>query len=123
MPRGGHNKKKVVPPSGPAALTAWPKAPVGFSKAEAASWERMGVAALPLGSVSVCDLVLVERLAQLDALVTKLLRDPDAAPGTVSSMLRLQADMLNRLGLTPQSRNTVGLLAKPAKPSTPLDEF
>lgn len=123
MPRGGHNKKKTIPDSGPVALTVWPKPPVNFNASERASWARIGRAAIATGSVGSPDLVLAERLAQLDARVDEALSDPDLKVSTLSALLRLEADLLNRMGLTPQARSTVGALAKPKRDSSPLDEF
>ena len=122
MPRGGGNKKHAQPVPTPEALTRWPKAPKGFTPAEVASWERIGLAAMALKSVGASDLVLAERLAQLDARVSAALKDKKIAMTALSALMRLEADLLNRMGLTPQARNTIGPLSTP-KPKTELDEF
>jgi hypothetical protein len=122
MPRGGHNKKRPVTHSGPAALTKWPHAPSHFSEGEVRAWKAVGEAAMLLGSVSGSDLLLAGRLAQLGARVDAALMDADAQMTAVSSMMRLEADLLNRMGLTPQARNTIGPLSKPSKKG-PLDDF
>jgi hypothetical protein len=103
-------------------LAKWPPAPRHFTGSEVDSWKRIGVAAMALGSVAASDLVLAERLAQLDARVSEALSDSDAQMTALSAMMRLEADLLNRMGLTPQARNTIGPLSKP-KPKTALDEF
>lgn len=122
MPRGGHNKKHTSAPAGPPALVKWPKAPKHFTAGEVASWTRLGEAVMVLGSVAGSDLVLAERLAQLDARISEALANPDVQMTALSAMMRLEADLLNRMGLTPQARNTIGPLSKPKKKS-PLDEF
>ena len=103
-------------------MTTWPRAPKGFNPQEVVSWNRIGAAAMALGSVAASDLVLAERLAQLDAKVSDALADSDTQMTALASMLRLEADLLNRMGLTPQARNTIGPLSSP-KPKTDLDEF
>lgn len=122
MPSGGHNKKHPGGRQGPEALRAWPKAPKEFTKAEASSWNRIGIAVMALKSVAASDLVLAERLAQLDARVTGALKNPKTPMTQLASMMRLEADLLNRMGLTPQARNTIGPLSTP-KPKSELDEF
>ena len=122
MPRGGHNKKRPQEPQGPAALTRWPPAPRHFTEGEVQAWKAVGEAAMLTGSVSGSDLLLAGRLAQLGARVDAALADTDAQMTAVSSMMRLEADLMNRMGLTPQARNTVGPLSKPKK-AGPLDEF
>lgn len=122
MPRGGHNKKHASPTVGPAALAKWPPAPKHFTAADGNSWRRIGEAVMSAGSASPGDLVLAERLAQLHSRVSAALADPEAQMTALSAMMRLEADLLNRMGLTPQARNTIGPLSKP-KPKTALDEF
>lgn len=123
MPRGGHNKKKATPETGPTALSVWPKPPASFTARERKSWDRIGRAAVLLGSVGVPDLILAERLAQLHARTDEALADPELKVSTLSALMRLEADLLNRMGLTPQARATVGPLAKAKRDSSPLDEF
>lgn len=122
MPRGGHNKKRPAQQGGPVALTKWPRAPRHFTDREVVSWNAIGEAAMLLGSVSGSDLVLAGRLAQLGARVDSALTDVDLKSSTLANLMRLEADLLNRMGLTPQARNTIGPLSKPP-PKTPLDEF
>ena len=122
MPRGGHNKKRPQEPSGPVALTRWPQAPSDFTPAEVDAWKVVGEAAMLLGSVTGSDLIMAGRLAQLGALVKGSLRDREIKTSTVSNLMRLEADLLGRMGLSPQARNTVGPAAK-AKKKGPLDDF
>jgi hypothetical protein len=122
MPRGGHNRKRPVAPSGPTALTRWPQAPSDFTPAEVDAWKVVGEAAMLLGSVTGSDMILAGRLAQLGALVKGSLRDRELKTSTVSNLMRLEADLLTRMGLTPQARNSVGPVSK-AKKRGPLDEF
>jgi hypothetical protein len=75
-----------------------------------------------LGQVAGSDLVLAERLAQLDARISDALANPDVKETALCAFMRLQADLLNRMGLTPQARNTIGPLSKPKKKG-PLDDF
>ena len=122
MPRGGHNKKRPVTQSGPVALTRWPPAPRHFTDGEVQAWKAVGEAAILLGSVSGADLLLAGRLAQLGARVDAALVDIELKDSTLASLMRLEADLFNRMGLTPQARNTIGPLSKKKAPSG-LDEF
>ena len=120
--RGGQNKAKLLPQ--PPALTRWPKAPTGFNKRESVAWASLGEALLPLGTVSESDLLLVELTARVRARRNDALADDDLKVSTVNSLVRLEADLLNRLGLSPQARATVGRLPPPkSKAEDPLDEF
>jgi hypothetical protein len=122
MPRGGHNKKRPAQHQGPVALAKWPPAPRHFTEGEVQSWKAIGEAAMLLGSVSGSDLVLAGRLAQLGARVDQALTDVELKSSTLANLMRLEADLLNRMGLTPQARNTIGPLSRP-KVKGPLDEF
>ena len=122
MPRGGHNRKRPLGPVGPTALTRWPPPPSDFTSTEVDAWKVVGEAAMLLGSVTGSDLILAGRLAQLGALVKGSLRDRELKTSTVSNLMRLEADLLTRMGLTPQARNSVGPVSK-AKKRGPLDEF
>lgn len=117
------NKRRRRDSIGLPALTTWPAPPRTFTAGERSAWKRLGVAAIGTGSVSACDLVLAERLAQLHARVDEALADPDVKASSLASLLRLQADMLTRMGLTPQGRGTVAPLSRAAPPASPLDEF
>jgi hypothetical protein len=123
MPRGGHNKKREPVQSGPSALVRWPKAPEEFTEGEVKSWSRIGRAVMEAGSVGPGDLVLAERLAQLHARVSLAMADPDTAMASLAATMRLEADLLNRMGLTPLARRSIGPLSKPKKGGGPLDEF
>ncbi len=123
MPRGGHNKKHPRSQAGPAALESWPKAPPHFTPGEVASWKRVGQAVMAAGSVGPGDLILAERLAQLHARVTVALGDPDTAMPSLAATMRLEADLLNRMGLTPLARRSIGPLPGKPPPKSPLDEF
>ena len=111
MPRGGHNKKREPVQSGPSALVRWPKPPVGFTDAEVKSWSRIGQAVMEAGSVGPGDLVLAELTAQLHARVMGSLADPDTAMASLAATMRLLADLLNRMGLTPLARRSIGPLS------------
>jgi hypothetical protein len=123
MPRGGHNKKQPPVQAGPSALEKWPKPPEDFTEAEVVSWSRVGRAVMAARSVGPGDLILAERLAQLHARVSEAMRDPETANASLAATMRLEADLLNRMGLTPLARRSIGPLSKPKKGGGPLDEF
>ena len=104
-------------------LATWPAPPRTFTAGERSAWKRIGEAAMVTGSVSGADLVLAERLAQLHARVDAALVDPDVKPASLVALVRLEGDMLGRMGLSPQGRNTVGPLRRPAPERSKLDEF
>jgi phage terminase small subunit len=122
MPRGGNLKNRNLSQAGRVALRVWPKAPTNFTPGEVAAWKRLGRAAMEGGSVAASDLVLAERCAQIGARVAAAMGDETMRPSMLVSLARLETDLLSRLGLTPQARATVGVLAKP-KPKSALDEF
>jgi hypothetical protein len=75
------------------------------------------------GSVGAGDLVLAELTAQIHARVVLALADPDTSMASLAASLRLVSDLLNRMGLSPLARRSIGPLSKPKKGGGPLDEF
>ena len=121
MSRGGLNRGKAAPQ--PEALRKWPQAPSSFSPGEVAAWDDLGRSLLDLGTVARPDLILVRiaarTLARLDAAFDG---EGEVKVTAINSLSRLAADLLNRLGLSPQARGTVSTL--PQKPKRdPLSEF
>lgn len=94
------------PPS-PAPLDRWPKPPKGFSGLERDAWTRLGDAALELGTVSRADLLFCARVAQVSARVDEALADREFKPTALNALLRLEADLLKQIGLSPQARRAV----------------
>jgi hypothetical protein len=122
MPRGGNLKNRNLDQTGRVALKVWPKAPKSFNAGEVEAWSRVGRAAMDAGSVASSDLLLAVRLAQLSARVDAAMVNPTMRTSTLTSLCRLEADLMSRAGLTPQARATVGVLPR-AKPKSALDEF
>lgn len=121
--RGGLNTTKAIP--APDAIRRWPAPPDGFTPGEADAWADIGRSLVELGTASRADLLLVRIAARTLARLDAAFADPgDVKVSTVNALARLAADLLNRLGLSPQARATVGALPRKAKKGTdPLAEF
>ena len=113
MSRGGLNSSKSVPQ--PNALRRWPPAPSRFSEGERAAWSDLGRSLLDLGTVAKPDLLLVQITARTLARLDASFDDPEVNVTAVNALSRLAADLLNRLGLSPQARGTVSALPKKQK--------
>ena len=124
MAKAGNKRRMNLSQEGIEALAKWPPAPKHFCPAEASSWARVGRAAMSARSIATCDLVMAERLAQLHARVDGALANPALKASMLAALLRLEADLLSRMGLSPSGRSTVGQLARrKTKKHNPLSEF
>ncbi len=94
----------------PAALTSWPKPRKEFDKIEQKAWLELGDALLYLGTVSVADLLMVERAAQVRARVDRMMADKRTSARELGALLRLEKELMIQLGLTPSARKTVSPL-------------
>ena len=123
MPKHGNKRRLPRNSLSPSPLRRWPPAPVNFSPLERSSWKRIGRAALLLGTVGAPDLILLSRLAQLSAKIDETLTDPEAKATTLAAMMRLEADLLSRCGMSPAGRNSVVPLSRGQGTPSALDEF
>ena len=124
MAKGGNRRAGKLSQEGVTAIGKWPAPPAHFTAPEVAAWKRVGRAAMTTRSVASCDLVLAERVAQLHARVDAAYRSTSMKPSALAALVRLEADLLGRLGLSPSGRATVGQLARPKKKVfDPLAEF
>ena len=77
-----------------------------------------------LGTASRADLTLARLVARTLARCEEALGEPDLKVTNVASLMRLTADLLSRLGLSPQARTTVSILpAAASKKHDPMAEF
>ena len=116
----GQLKGKTNPT--PEALRRWPTAPDGFTDGEREAWTDLGRSLLDLGTVAKPDLILVRITARTLARLDDSFDDPEVNVTAVNALSRLAADLLNRLGLSPQARGTVSALPKKKKRDE-LSEF
>lgn len=111
-------------PPAPPVLSQWPAPPEGFGRAESEWWVRLGVAAAALGTVSVADLPVAARAAQISARVDTALVDATYKATALNALLRLELDYWKQLGLSPQSRRSVTPLpSDEPEEHDPLAEF
>lgn len=118
-----HDRARPAPTV--AALRRWPSAPSRFTAGERDAWARLGKALMPGKAVSASDLVLAEYVARTMALADAAIGAKAPKFTTVASLVRLVADLLQRLGASPTGRGQVRPLPdKPeAKPHDPTEEF
>jgi hypothetical protein len=100
----------------------WPEPPADFARDESEWWVRLGQAVTALGTVSVADLPVAARAAQISARVDTALVDRDFKPTALNALLRLELDYWKQLGLSPQSRRSVTPLPV-EEPEDELSEF
>ena len=120
MSRGGLNKTKTTPQ--PPAMRRWPVAPAIFTEGERRAWSELGSALLDLGTVAKSDLLLVGITARSLARLDATFDDPEVNVTALNALSRLVADLLSRLGLSPQARVTVTALPRKKKRDE-LSEF
>lgn len=105
------------------ALARWPSAPRGFTDDERRCWKALGKVLLPCGTVAAGDLVLCSTLARVMARLDACFLDPALKVSTLSSLARLQTDLLRQLGATPAARRSVGSLPSAPDEEDPVEEF
>jgi phage terminase small subunit len=82
----------------------WPPAPKHLSPDARTRWAELGTTALAVGGVTLGDLLVIERLAQVGAALSRELSQPKVRPSVISQLSRVETTLLREAGLTRRAR-------------------